>query len=343
MSDNLSLPGGNSPSFWGSPEGKLTALMAAAAAGLALFFGSAIGDFLVHAADNLLNLVITITAICAMGFMVLDPKLRAAVFYIYRSGMRWVMGQFIDRDPISIRKTYKSELEERLKVMDDNLSSLHGQEIKVKRVIRTDEDGIQQSMGLLAQANKSNDQRTQVLEGRQVERLQQQRSRVTEQLNGIELLLGVLSRVRQLSSDTIVDLDRDIQSAQIDLDLAKSSRSVVRAAMDILHGSGPGKEFDDEAVASIERQYTSALGEVDNFLGITKDLISRADLSDAASADHVMKMLDDWQSKNAGVVLGGAGAQSSKADVIADAKKQIEPPPPAITGVESVKEKGAVR
>ncbi|MBP7239889.1 MAG: hypothetical protein KBA14_06660, partial [Saprospiraceae bacterium] len=95
FSGNLSKP----KSFWGRPEGKTGLFfMLAILAGL----GYVLVKFLpqiVAFASSLLGLVVTLLVLGAIIYMVLDPKMRTLVSYMYKSVMRSVTSWFITLDP----------------------------------------------------------------------------------------------------------------------------------------------------------------------------------------------------------------------------------------------------
>ena len=73
-------------------------------------------------ASHTLGLVITLLALGAIIYMVLDPKMRALVSYLYKSIMRWVTGVFVTIDPIGILKNYIEDLEDNLKKWEPRLA-----------------------------------------------------------------------------------------------------------------------------------------------------------------------------------------------------------------------------
>ena len=114
-------------SFWGRPEGKTGLFfMLAVLAGL----GYVLVKFLpqiVAFASNLLGLVVTLLVLGAIIYMVLDPKMRTLVSYMYKSAMRKITSIFITIDPIGILKNYVEDLQDNLKKMGEQIGALRGQ------------------------------------------------------------------------------------------------------------------------------------------------------------------------------------------------------------------------
>jgi len=320
MSDQAITP---TSGFMKRPEGKVgLALSVLGITTVIYFFGSSIGDFVVNAVDNMFHLAIVVGAMCLGGWVILDPKFRSLAFYLYRSLMRAITGAFIDIDPIGILKTYKDQMMGKLNEMSDALSKLKAQRIKVTRLLDENAKEMDKEMHLLQQAERAGNERAKALEGKQVVRLQTMKDRYVGDLNRILLLCNVLDRYFGLCQDTITDMDREIKFREDERAYSKASRNVIRSATAILRGL-PEKEMWDEGLSALERQYTEAIGEVENFLDMTKNILSQADLQDGADASKAMEMLDEWTKKNSTVSLGGSKSQMSKADIIQDAAKQL--------------------
>lgn len=317
--------------FLSRPEGKVGLILPALAiAAVLFFFGSSIGDFLVNAVDNMAHLAIVGTGIVLFGWLILDGQLRNLLFYLYRSFMRWITGMFIDIDPIGILKTYKGRMEGKLGEMKTSLDALKGQRVKVQRRQEANEAELQNTYGLLAQAKKTNDLSGVNINGKQVTRLEAKKKRYTEELSRLTLLITIMDRYYHLCSDTITDMGNEIRFREEEREEAKADRGVVRGAMAILKGL-PEKDMWDEATVKLEQDYTQAMGEVENFLDVTKDILTQTDLQDGVDTAKAMKLLDDWQNKNSGVTLGAGDSKITKADIIQDATRQIEGAPAAIS------------
>lgn len=308
-------------SFFQRPEGKVGLIIPAIAIAVVVYImGSEIGDFLVNALYNTIQLTIGVSVIVGLILF------RKPLFYMYRSLMRFLTGIFIDIDPIGVLKTYKEQMQKKLDEMKSSLDALKGQRVKVTRLQSANATELDNEMRLVEQAVKSGDERTKALEGRQVTRLNAMGTRFVGDLNRINLLINVMDRYYGLCQDTITDMDREIKYRQQERDYAKQSRSVVRSAMSILKGL-PEKDMWDESMEKLEQDYTQAIGEVDGFLDVTKDILSKADLQDGADASKAMQLLDDWQKKNATVALGGQGSKVTKAEIINTAMKQLSGTP----------------
>ena len=97
-------------SFWSRPEGMTGAIFMMAFLGLA-GYGivtnmAAIMGFI----TTTIGLVASLAVLGAVLYMVLDPKMRNLVWYMYKSVMRKVTGVFVNLDPIGILESYVDDL-----------------------------------------------------------------------------------------------------------------------------------------------------------------------------------------------------------------------------------------
>lgn len=60
---------------------------------------------LIQLASNTLYLAGILAALAAVIYMVLDPKMRNLIWYMYKSIMRTITGWFVQIDPIGILKS----------------------------------------------------------------------------------------------------------------------------------------------------------------------------------------------------------------------------------------------
>jgi len=319
MADTPFTPKG----FFQRPEGKAgLVLPVIVGAAVLFFFGSTIGDFVVNAVDNILHLTVVVAALAAIAFVLFDPNVRTLALYSYKSVMRTLTGLFIEIDPIGVLKTYQKQLASKLGEMDNSISLLNGERTKIERLLAKNTADIDKSMGLVVQAVKVGDNRVQALEGKQATRLTNENTRIGGDYNRIRFLIEVLGKYRTLSQDTITDMGREIDSKVRERNYSKASQSAIRSAMGILKGLPNEHEMYEQSLELLEQQYSDAIGEVDHFLSITKDIISSSDLQSGADSEKALHLLEEWQKKSGGVMFGGANGMS-KTDIIADARKQL--------------------
>lgn len=296
------------------------AIPVAAIAALVWFLGGPIGDFIVAALDNTIHMIAVGGFITFLGALALDPKKR--VWYMYRSATRYLTSLFVDIDPIGILKSYKERMESKLQEMMDSISALKGQRQKTSKHQQENLAVLDNEYRLMQQAQKQNDPSALSVHGKQVTRLEARKTRYDGEMNRLNLLVAIMDKYYKLCNTTILDMTNEIKYREEEQEEARQSRKAVGSAMAILRGL-PEKELWDEATLKLENDYSAAIGEVENFLDVTKDILSQSDLQDGADTEKAMATLEQWTKKNAGVSLGSQGSQMTKTAIIQEAAQQI--------------------
>jgi hypothetical protein len=341
---DTSIGGGASSNLFKKPGSTTNALFtygipAAIIAAVLIFFGSPVGEFLNNALDNLIRFtfegLLYGGAILLIGALALDPKKR--VWYAWRSLTRFLTSLFVDIDPIGILKSYMERMQGKLSEMMEAISALKGQRAKTLKHQQENLAALENEYRLMQQAQKQNDQSALSVHGKQSQRLEKRKERYEGEMNRLNLLVAIMDKYYKLCATTILDMGNEIKYREEEAEEAKQSRKAVGAAMGILKGL-PEKELWDEATLKLENDYSQAIGEVENFLDVTKDILSASDLQDGADAEAALSKLESWSKKNSNVSLGGQGQSMSKAAILQEAAAQIAGAPASInTNVQQAK------
>src|SRR5207253_2912876 len=153
-------------SFWQKPEGKTGMVFAAGALGALGVVLYKLLPYLVSIAQNTLYLVGLLMALGAIIYMILDPKVRNLVYYLYKSVMRWITGLFVQIDPIGILQTYIEELKDNLKKMDNQIALLRAQMRKLKDIMDENARAIQNNLSLASKAKSTDKDALMILKTR---------------------------------------------------------------------------------------------------------------------------------------------------------------------------------
>src|SRR5690625_5199661 len=119
-------------SFWKRPEGVTGAIFLAGILIGAIYLVLANMSAIVALASNVLYLSLMLIGLGLLLYVVLDPRMRNLIWYMYKSVMRWITGLFIQIDPIGILKSYVQDLEKNIKKLSKQIGSLRGQMRKLK-------------------------------------------------------------------------------------------------------------------------------------------------------------------------------------------------------------------
>lgn len=326
-------PDGTSTSkkFWSRPEGKMAIAVNIAIGAVILYFWGAIVPFVLAAAVDTFHLIVVAIAIAAIVYVLFDSNFRRFLWFLYRAGMRALTSAFVDLDPIGILKTLLEKAKSKKEDLEEAISDIRGQRLKLERALASNQKDYDDSMFKLQGAKKikatSKDElqlrqadRIEGLESKQIGRLDGLLTQQREHMKRYDLVVNILTRYNEVCDDTIIDMDRDIKFRQQEQEQSTAFQRAMRGAFGILKGNPEDLEMQDMAVEALERDYTQRLGEVENILDITKNVIVKADFNDSAAMEKATQLLDNWKHKSSGVDLGKG---ASKDSVVADAEKAV--------------------
>ncbi len=240
--------------------------------------------------------------------------------------MRAITSAFVNMDPIGVLKTILDNAKSKKEEFEGTVAEIRGQRVKLDRSLASNTQQFEESMNKLNMAKKQlldpsaekrrNAERVNVLESKQAERLERRIKRQTEHMKRYDFVVQVLTRYREVCEDTILDIAREIDDRQQNRDQSTGFSKAMKSAFSILKGSPEDMEMQDMAVETLERDYAQRMGEVENILDITKNVVIQADFNDDAAIEKAAHLLDNWKHKDSDVPLDKKG--TTKASVVAD-------------------------
>ena len=291
-------------SFWEKPEGKTGFLFAAGALG-ALGFGLyKILPFLIAIASNTLYLAGLLMALGALIYMILDPKVRNLVFYMYKSVMRWITGLFVQIDPIGILETYIGELRTNLAKMDKQIGLLRGQMRKLKDIIDQNQREIKNNISLANQAKQTEKDAMMILKTRKAGRLQESNMRLEDLYKKMEILYRVLSKMFDSSEILLEDVIDQVQVKKQEREAIRASHSAMKSAMNILSGNSDKRYLFDQAMEAIADDVSMKIGEMERFMDLSSNFMDSIDLQNGVFEEEGLIMLDKWEKEGVSLLLG---------------------------------------
>ncbi|MEO0044276.1 MAG: hypothetical protein RL329_3724 [Bacteroidota bacterium] len=306
-------------SFWEKPEGVTGMLfMAAILLGGGYLFMKILPT-LVALAANTLYLAGMLAVLGAIVYMVLDPKMRNLVWYMYKSVMRWITGIFVTIDPVGILKTYVDSLQDNLGKMSKQIGNLQGQMRSMQNLMEGNKREIDGSMKLASQAKIQNNEAQIVLHTRKAARLQESNEKYNNLFKRMELLKKVLSKMYENSEILLEDTKDQVKVKEQERQAIRTSHSAMKSAMNILSGSPDQRMMFDMAMENINNDVAMKVGEMERFMEMSSGFMNSIDLQNGVFEEEGLKMLDDWEKKSSLMLTGGK--------ISADDKLELKAPP----------------
>ena len=288
--------------FFSRPEGVLGALVLA---GLAAGVG-----YLIYTLPwavifaNTLYLAGTLMVIAAILYMVLDPKMRNLVWYMYKSVMRSITGLFVQIDPIGILKNYVEDLKDNLRKMNKQISQLRGQMHKLNEVIHNNKKQITSNLELASKARDKNKQSMMILKSRKAGRLKESNMRLEDLYKKMEVLYRVLTKMYENSEILMEDVQDQVRVKEQERKAITASHSAMKSAMSIISGDPDKRAMFDAALEAIADDVSQKVGEMERFMEMSASFMDSVDLQNGIFEEEGMKMLEKWEREGVSLILG---------------------------------------
>ena len=297
---NFPAPAQGPKSFWKRPEGvtgTVVLLGLLAAGGVALYKAL---PYLITLTSNLLYLSGMLLVLGAVIYMVLDPRMRNLIGYMYKSMMRWITGIFVTIDPIGILKNYVDDLKNNLAKMSEQIGVLRGQMNKMNTVISEGEKEIRTKLATANYAkndgNPDNDNLI-ALNARAASRLQETNARYNELLQKMEIMHRVLKKMYENSEILMQDTADQVKLKEQERKAIRTAHGAMRSAMNVINGNADQRAIFDMSLEHIADDIANKVGEMEHFMDSTKNLMNSIDLQKGVFEAEGMKMLEEWEKK----------------------------------------------
>ena len=255
--------------------------------------------------QNTLGIVALMAILGVIIYMVLDPKWRTLVSYMYKSFMRWITGIFVTIDPIGILKNYISDLENNLNKMGTQLGNLKGQMRKLISMVEENNKEINTNLIIAKKAKEQNNENAMLLSSRKAARLQEANEKYTALHSKMSILYRILSKMYSNSEILIEDTKDQVKVKEQERKAIRASHSAMRSAMSIIKGDADKRALFDQAMEHIADDVANKVGEMERFMEISSDFMNSIDLQNGVFEEQGLKMLEEYEKKSTLLLLGG--------------------------------------
>ncbi|MBK9108287.1 MAG: hypothetical protein IPM92_07885 [Saprospiraceae bacterium] len=306
MSTMNTGPGFDKPKgFWSKPEGVTGSVVLG---GLLLGGGYLLYKnlpYIISLTSNLIYLGGMLLVLGAVIYMILDPKMRTLIGYMYKSIMRWFTGIFVTIDPIGILKNYIDDLEKNLSTMSEQIGVLKGQIRKLQTNVTENSKEIEQQLRM-AQVARTQDQESQmVLATRKAARLQDTNEKYQHLLSKMDILSKVLTKMYQNSEILLEDTKDQVKLKEQERKAIRASHSAMKSAMNVISGNADQRIMFDQALEHIADDVAYKVGEMERFMELSSNFMSSVDLQNGVFEEEGLKMLQQYEEKSKLLLMGG--------------------------------------
>ncbi|MAT55072.1 MAG: hypothetical protein CMN32_11375 [Saprospirales bacterium] len=298
-------------SFWKRPEGITGAIFLIA---LVVGGGYLLYTFmpvLIGLAANTLYLALMLMALAAIVYVIVDPKMRNLIWYMYKSAMRWLTGLFVQIDPIGILKSYVEELENNLAKMSKQIGNLKGQMRKLETLIKNNKEEIDNNLKLASVAKKQNNESQVVLATRKAARMQDSNEKYQELFNKMQVLYRILDKMYKNAEILLEDTRDQVKMKEQERKIIRTSHSAMKSAMSVISGDPDKRAMFDMALENIADDVANKIGEMERFMEVSASLMDTIDLQQGVFQEEGLKMLEKWEKESTLMLLQPASQTSS--------------------------------
>ncbi|TCI93075.1 PspA/IM30 family protein [Tenacibaculum sp. M341] len=291
-------------SFWERPEGKTGMLLTGLFGAGALYGLYKSLPFLINIVENTLQLGFLLCGLAALIYVVLDPKMRNLIFYVYKSLMRWITGIFIQIDPIGILKSYIDDLKDNLRKMNKQIAVLKGQMKRLQQIMHENKKNINNNLKLASAAKEKDKKGIMILKSRKAGRLKDSNLKLDGLYKKMEILYRVLFKMYENSEILLEDIEDQVMVKQQERKAIRASHSAMKSAMNIIAGNSDKKEMFDRALEAIADDVSMKIGEMERFMEMSNNFMDSIDLQNGVFEEEGLELLDKWEKEGVSLILG---------------------------------------
>lgn len=265
--------------------------------------------------QNVLYLSLMLAALGVIVYMILDPKMRNLIWYMYKSVMRSITSMFVQLDPIGILKSYVEDLEDNLKKMRKQIGLLRGQMRKIQGLMEQNGQEIDNNLKLAAAARDKGKDQQMVLSSRKAARLKESNQKYQVLYNKMEVMYRILTKMHQNSEILLEDTRDQVKLKEQERKAIRASHSAMKSAMSVISGDPDKRAMFDMAMENITEDVANKVGEMERFMEMSANFMDSVDLQNGVFEEKGLAMLEEWETKSTLLLMEGGHQSSDSLDL----------------------------
>lgn len=302
-------------SFWKRPEG-VTGLifLTAIVGGLGFLLYTSL-PIILTALSNTLVLAATLAALGVLVYLVVDPKSRALIGYMYKSVMRAITGLFVNLDPIGILKSYVEEMEKNIRKLREQIGKIRGQSRQLQTLMERNSAEIENQLKLARIAKERGKKQPMILSSRKAARLQESNEKYAVLRKKIDILYRILTRMHDNSEVLLEDTKDQVRLKEVERKAIRASHSAMKSAMSVINGQPDQRAMFDQAMEHIADDVANKVGEMERFMEMSSEFMTSIDLQNGVFEEQGMAMLEAYEKQSELLLSGGHIQAEEKLDL----------------------------
>lgn len=302
MSD-IAPPNFEKKGFWQRPEGVTGAIFMLAILGGLGFLLVKYMSVLIALAANTIWLIVMLSVLAMLIYVILDPKMRNLIWYMYKSVMRSVTGMFVKIDPIGILKSYVEDLESNLGKMGKQIGLLKGQMRKMSTLMEENEKEINNNLKLASVAKQQGNENQVILATRKAARMKETNAKYAQLNTKMQVLYRILDKMYKNSEILLEDTKDQVKMKEQERKIIRTSHSAMKSAMSVISGDPDKRAMFDMALENIADDVANKVGEMERFMEMSANVMDSIDLQNGVFQEEGMQMLEKWENESTLMLL----------------------------------------
>ncbi|PHI21230.1 hypothetical protein CEQ90_04220 [Lewinellaceae bacterium SD302] len=298
-------------SFWKRPEGVTGLLFLMAIVGGIGFLVATSFSAIMAALSNTLVLAATLAALGVLVYVVVDPKTRALMSYMYKSVMRSITGMFVNLDPIGILKSYVEEMEKNIRKLREQIGKIRGQSRQLQTLMERNAAEIDNQLKLAKIARERGKKQPMILSSRKAARLQESNAKYAALRKKIDILYRILTRMHDNSEVLLEDTKDQVRLKEVERKAIRASHGAMKSAMSVINGQPDQRAMFDQAMEHIADDVANKVGEMERFMEMSSNFMTSIDLQNGVFEEQGMAMLEAYE-KQSDLLLSGGHIQADE-------------------------------
>lgn len=281
---------------------------------LALFAGAAfvayhsldILTFLNKVVWNTISIGVGVGIIAGTFLLLRDGRLLKLVDFGIQFIIRHIVGQFVAVFPIDVMKSRLSDVDKILQNVTDRLAELRGARVKAQNTLeqfsaeRTEHDSKFEQLAEHPSDSADDDKAAMAFHASAASRRIESIGRFTNLVARMDLAIKIITKLKLKATYIRADIADNIVFTEQERKALKSATSAIRSIKAIMMGSGISGQLYDMALEAANEQAADMIGEMEQFLDDSKNVMRDFDLEQYAAVDEA---LDRLQSREGSKVL----------------------------------------
>jgi len=304
--NDLTTTGNPTRSWFDKPEGKVGGIALVVLIGVLGFGFVQALPFLVAAAASTLHLMLMLIAIGAIAMLFLHPASRNFLFTLYKVIFKLLTGMVITLDPLLILQDYIEQLKNNLVMMKEQIDKVKKTIYKLtEKINKYSAEATQMKQRAEAGLKRGGDfQKTAIVENRAAERRLKAIAKLTNLKNKITMIDKVLKKMYDNCEIMVMDKTDEINMTKDEWEAIKAASGAIKSAMSIINGGGDERANFEQAMEFIVDDIALKMGEMENFMDMTQNLMNSIDLDNDMCDEKLLKDFETVFSQTDSWLLG---------------------------------------